>query len=407
MRTDRYLGMALQALVQNRLRSALTMLGIVIGVLSVIVMIGLGQASQAYVTDAVKGLGSGVLIVMPGSPKTASAFSGGFLAPQTLTLDDAHALEAIPGIGTVSPNNRMTALLRVGRNTLGASIAGVMPAMATATGMQFARGRFFGEQEARAGIKVIVLGHKLATDLFAGTVEEPLGGQVRIGNQRFRVVGVLAAQGSGALGASQDNAAFIPTRTFQRFLKGGNKVASIFIKASREELLPTIQPQVQAILRQRHGLRPDEDDDFQVQTQDQLLATVGTITQVFTLLLAGIAAISLLVGGIGIMNIMLVSVTERTREIGVRMSIGAKRRDILSQFLVEAAAISLCGGTLGILLGLLVTFGVTRGFGLPFVASPAAIVGAFVFSAGVGVFFGLFPANKAARLDPVEALRYE
>jgi putative ABC transport system permease protein len=364
MTTDKYLGMALQALGQNRMRSALTMLGIVIGVLSVIVMIGLGQASQAYVTDAVKGLGAGVVVVMPGNPKTSNAFFGGFNAPQTLTLDDAKAIEAIPGIEMASPNGRIMALVRAGRTTLGATVIGCAPSMASATGLNLARGRFFGEQEARAGAKVIVLGNKLAQDLFAGSLEDPLGARVRVGTQGFRVIGVTASQG-GAVSGQQDQAAFMPTRTYQRYVKGGNKIVSIFLKASREELVPTVEAQVAAVLRQRHGLRPDEDDDFTLQTQDQLLATVGTITQAFTLLLAGIAAISLLVGGIGIMNIMLVSVTERTREIGVRMSIGAKRRDILTQFLIEAAAISLAGGALGIALGLAVTFGATHAAGLP------------------------------------------
>jgi putative ABC transport system permease protein len=407
MKSDKYLGTAMQALAQNRMRSALTMLGIVIGVLSVIVMIGLGQASQAYITDAVKGLGAGVLIVMPGNPKTSSAFFGGFTAPQTLTIDDSKAIETLPGVAMVSPNDRVMSLLRVGRNTLGVTVGGVAPAMAPASGLVVGRGRFFGEQEARAGSKVIVLGSKIAHDLFAGTLQDPLGGRVRLGNQRFRVIGVLASQGAGALGAQQDQAAYMPTRTFQRFVKIGNHIQSIFLKATHEELLPTLQTQIQAVLRQRHGLRPDQDDDFLLQTQEQLLSTVSTITSVFTLLLAGIAAISLLVGGIGIMNIMLVSVTERTREIGVRMSIGAKRRDILSQFLIEAATISVAGGTLGILLGLLITFGITASFGLPFVVSPAAVMGAFAFSGAVGVFFGIFPANKAAHLDPVEALRYE
>jgi putative ABC transport system permease protein len=407
MKSDKYLGMAMQALGQNRLRSALTMLGIVIGVLSVIVMIGLGQASQAYVTDAVKGLGAGVVVVMPGNPKTSNAFFGGFTAPQTLTLDDAKAIEAIPGIDVVSPNGRMMTLLRAGHTTLGATVIGCAPSMARATGLVMGQGRFFGEQEARSGAKVVVLGSKLAQDLFAGSLEAPLGASIKLGTQRFRVIGVVAPQGSGAMGGQQDQAAFMPTRTYQRYLKGGNRIVSIFVKAEREELLPTIQAQMQAIVRQRHGLRPDEEDDFQLQTQDQLLATVGTVTQAFTLLLAGIAAISLLVGGIGIMNIMLVSVTERTREIGVRMSIGAKRRDILTQFLIEAATLSVAGGTLGIVLGLGVTWLATHAAGLPFVVSPAAVLGGFGFSAFVGVVFGLVPASQASRLDPVEALRYE
>jgi len=398
MTTDKYLGMAMQALGQNRLRSALTMLGIVIGVLSVIVMIGLGQASQAYVTDAVKGLGAGVVVVTPGNPKTASAFFGGFNAPQTLTLDDAKAIEAIPGIEMASPN---------GRITLGGTVIDCAPAMFDATGLHTARGRCFGEQEARAGAKVIVLGSKLAADLFAGSVDEPLGSRVRVGNQRFRVIGILASQGGGAMGGQQDQAAYLPTRTYQRYVKGGNHIVSIFLKASREELVPTIEAQVGAVLRQRHGLRPDEDDDFLLQTQDQLLATVGTITQAFTLLLAGIAAISLLVGGIGIMNIMLVSVTERTREIGLRMAIGAKPEQILAQFLVEAVCLSLTGGFVGLGLGVATATFLAHQFKWPMAVDPSVAAIAIIFSGLVGVGFGLYPARKASQLNPIDALRFE
>jgi putative ABC transport system permease protein len=405
MNPDRFLGMAFEALALNKARSALTMLGIVIGVLSVIVMIGLGQASQAYITNQVKGLGAGVLVVTPGSPKSQNFMAQG-LALQTLTLDDARALEGLPGVRFVSPNGVMMTVVQAGRNTSNATVEGVAPAIRDVLGFEVAHGRFFDQQEARSGARVIVLGSEVARRLYAGTLAEPLGTPVRIGTQRFKVIGVLAPQGGGALG-SRDDLAFMPTRTFQAYLKGGKRLNSIMVKADSEDQISVLIMQARAILRARHALRPADEDDFKIQTQAELLEMVGTITQVFTGLLAGIAAISLLVGGIGIMNIMLVSVTERTREIGIRKSIGARRRDILAQFLVEASTLSLAGGLVGIALGLALTWVATRGLGLPFVASPAAIAGGFAFSAAVGIFFGIVPANKASRLDPVEALRFE
>ncbi len=407
MRFSKYFGMAFEALVLNKVRSALTMLGMIIGVFSVIVMIGMGQGSQAYITEQVRGLGAGVLIVTPGNPKTQKSFGPpGTTTAMTLTLNDARALESIPGISYVSPNAFIQAVLKVDKNAVGGMVLGTSPSLAVARGFKLRSGRFFNDQEARTGARVIVLGRKLAQDLFVNTLREPLGDKVRIEGQRFRVIGVLEEQGGGLFG-STDEQAIMPTRTFQSLLKGGERINSIFIKSGSDELLPVLQNQVSTILRQRHAIRPDEDSDFKIQTQSELLSTIGVVTSAFTILLAGIAAISLLVGGIGIMNIMLVSVTERTREIGIRKALGARHRDILAQFLLESATISLAGGTLGILLGLLATFSVARLVQLPFVFSSLAVCGAFVFSAAVGVFFGAYPANQAARLDPVDALRYE
>lgn len=402
----KYFRMAFEALVINKVRAFLTTLGIIIGVFSVIVMIGFGQASQAYITNQVKGLGAGVLIVTPGNPKAQSFGPPGVNTARTLDLDDARALESIPGIMYVSPNVFLQGTMRFERNTLPAAVIGSNPNIIQARGFKIAQGRFFTEQEARTGAPVIVLGAKLAKDLFDNTLYLPLHSKVRINNQRYRVIGLLEEQGSGLFG-SVDDQAFMPTLTFQQTLKSGKGLNSVFIKVQSEQLLPFVEERVHSLIRYRHGLRPDEDDDFRIQTQAELLETVSVITQVFTFLLAGIAAISLVVGGIGIMNIMLVSVTERTREIGVRKAVGATRKDILVQFLIEAATISLAGGTVGIALGLLVTKFVTQAANLPFVASEVAIVGGFLFSAAVGIFFGIYPANKASKLDPVEALRYE
>ena len=403
---SKYFNMAFEALLINKVRAFLTMLGIIIGVFSVIVMIGFGQASQAYITNQVKGLGAGVLLVTPGNPKAQRGGPPGVNTAKTLTLDDAEALEALTGVTYVSPNVFMQTVAKFQRNTLPVAVLGSNPNIIDSRGFKVAQGRFFTEQEARSATPVIVVGYKLAQDLFDDTLSEALGSKIRIENQRYRVIGTLEEQGSGLFG-SVDDQAFMPTKTFQNTLKSGKGLNSIFIKVQDEKLLPILETQTRTILRYRHSIREDEDDDFTVQTQAELLKTVQTITQVFTFLLAGIAAISLIVGGIGIMNIMLVSVTERTREIGVRKAVGANRRDILVQFLIEAATISLVGGTIGIILGLLVTRVVTQAANLPFVVSQWSVIGGFIFSAGVGIFFGIYPANKASKLDPVEALRYE
>ncbi|MFP5503876.1 MAG: ABC transporter permease [Candidatus Sericytochromatia bacterium] len=402
----KYAGIAFESLALNKVRAALTMLGIVIGVLAVIVMIGLGQASQAYVTQQVKGLGAGVLVVTPGNPKTQQSFGPpGTFQAQTLTMNDAEALENLPGVQFVSPNAILRTSAKFAHNTRSTTIGGTSPSIQRIRGLVVAEGRFFTDQESETGARVVVLGPKLAEELFKGTLAAPVGSKVKLGEQRFRVVGVLKQAGAGLFGSTDDQA-FMPTRAFQTLVEG-ERINSIFIKAASEEQLPVLEAQTRQLLRQRHAIRPDEDDDFKLQTQAELLETVSMITGAFTVLLAGIAAISLLVGGIGIMNIMLVSVTERTREIGVRKAVGAKRRDVLAQFLIESATISLAGGAIGIALGLGLTYAITRAFNLPFVLSPAAVIGGFLFSAAVGIFFGLYPADKASKLDPVDALRYE
>lgn len=402
---DKFFRMAFEALSMNKVRSLLTMLGIVIGVFSVIVMIGLGQASQASITDQVKGLGANVLVVTPGNPKSRNfGPPGGGERP--IELEDAQALEVIPGVRYVSPNAVLQGTLKYQRNTLPATILGSNTTIRESQNLTVENGRFYSEQEVRTGAKVIVLGAELAKDLFEDTFVNPVGTKVKTGNQRYRVIGVLKKQGSGLFG-STDTQAFMPVSTFQQTVKSSRGLNSVLIQSSTEDLLPIVEQQIRGRLRYRHALRPDDEDDFKIQTQAEILETVGTITQVFTFLLAGIAAISLIVGGIGIMNIMLVSVTERTREIGIRKAMGATRKDILIQFLIESASLSLAGGAIGILSGVGVTKIATQLMGLPFVLSQGAIIGAFVFSAGVGIFFGLYPANKASKLNPVDALRYE
>lgn len=402
----KYFYMAFEAITLNKVRAFLTTLGIIIGVFSVIVMISLGQASQAYITNQVQGLGAGVLIITPGNPKTQSFGPPGINTTKTITIDDADILETIPGILYVSPNVFIQSVIYFNKNNAPGTVIGTNPNVIQARGFSISKGRFYTDQESRSGSKVIVLGMKVANELFKKTLDDPVGSKVKIGEQRYRIIGVLQEQGSGLFG-SVDDQSFMPATTFQQTVKSGKGLNSIFIKVKSEDLLPIVSQKIQAILRYRHAIRQDEDDDFKIQTQAELLKTVSVITQVFTLLLAGIAAISLIVGGIGIMNIMLVSVTERTREIGIRKAVGAKRKDILIQFLIESASISLIGGTVGIFLGLGVTRIITGFANLPFIVSPIAVGGAFVFSAGVGIFFGIYPANKASKLDPVDALKYE
>ena len=407
MKGGTYVAIAFEALALNRVRSALTMLGVIIGVFAVVAMYGLGQASQAYVTSQIQGLGARVLIVSPGNPK-AQGRGGppGIGIAARLTLADAEAMRTVPGVALVSPSAFSTLVLEAGKQTVAGTVLGTNELVVEVRGLKVAEGRFFSEQEARGGTRVVVLGRNLAAELFKASLAAPVGGKVRIGSQRFRVVGVLALQGGGLFG-SVDDQAFVPVRAYQAAVDPRDSINSIFVAIASADLLPMAEARVADLLRRRHGIRQDEEDDFKVQTQAEVLKTVSMVTGAFTVLVAGIAAISLLVGGIGIMNIMLVSVTERTREIGVRRAMGAKTSAILIQFLIEAAALSLAGGTVGIVLGVATTYAVSRLTPLPFVFSPLAIASAFLFSALVGVAFGVYPASKAARLDPVDALRYE
>lgn len=402
---DKLFHIAFEALRMNKVRAVLTMLGIVIGVFSVIVMIGLGQASQASITNQVKGLGANVLIVTPGNPK-AKSFGAPGSNGQSLELKDAEVLELISGVRYVSPNAFIPGIIKYQRNTLPATILGSSITIKESQNLTVEQGRFYNDQEVRRGAKVIVLGAELGTNLFEKTLATPLGSKIQINNQRYRIIGILKKQGSGLFG-STDTQAFMPISTFQQTIKAKSGLNSLLIQSQTEDLLPIIEEQIRTRLRYRHSLRQDDDDDFKIQTQAEILETVGSITRVFTFLLAGIAAISLVVGGIGIMNIMLVSVTERTREIGIRKAMGATRKDILIQFLIESGTLSVAGGCIGIVLGIGVTKIATQLMGLPFVLSQGAIFGGFAFSAGVGIFFGLYPANKASKLDPVDALRHE
>jgi len=403
MRIDELLPVAFESLFLNKVRTGLTMLGIVIGVMSVITMIGIGQASQAQITSQVQGMGTTSIVIQSGSPKI-QGFGRGQSA-QTLTLADAKALDNLTGIVDVASMNVTGTVVKLGKAAVGATAIGATGSVQAVRGLKLTHGRFFLEQEAETAARVAVIGAKLARELFPAGYEAAIGAKVLVGKRRYRVIGVLEEQqGFGGAGGQE---IYLPIRAYQAAFKGGDKVGSMVVKAESEAAIPGLQAAIIQTLRQRHGLAQADDDDFRLQTQAELLQTVSSITSIFTGLLAGIAGISLLVGGIGIMNIMLVSVTERTREIGVRKAVGAKRRHIMLQFLVESGALSLAGGMVGIALGLGLTAIATRAIGIPFVFSGGAVAGAFGFSAAVGVFFGAYPAYQASLLDPVDALRYE
>ncbi len=391
---------ALRALRVHKLRSLLTMLGIIIGVGAVVAMVSVGQGATAQVTQRIASLGSNVLQVMPGSFSSAGV-RGGAGSMTSLTLDDARAIApACPDVAAVAPLvNRGTQIVYGNQNWF-TSVTGTTPEYLDVRSWEVADGSMFTEDDVDAGTKVCVLGQTVVENLFPD--EDPVGAIIRIGNVPFTVVGVLAVKG-----ADQDDAILIPVVTAQRRLTGRTSINRIMVSAVSQKRSEAAQEEIAQVLRARHNIRSSEDDDFTIRNMADIAEAVQSSSRVLTLLLASIASVSLLVGGIGIMNIMLVSVTERTREIGIRMAVGAKGRDVLLQFLVEAVVTSLLGGAIGILFGIGASqlIGLLAKWNTPIV--PGAIVLAFVFSAVVGIFFGYYPARRAANLDPIEALRYE
>jgi putative ABC transport system permease protein len=400
---------ALQSLSANKMRSMLTILGIVIGVGAVIALVSIGRGAQGTITNSIQGLGTNLLFVFSGGS------SDDVRNPKALTLDDAKAIAdplAAPSVALVSPVLSGSANLTFGSETHRPQLAGVMPNYDEARNWPVTEGEFINEEHILGRASVVVLGVETANKLF-GRKDGVTGESIRIEGQTFRVLGVLQERGGGAFG-SQDDVAFVPLTTAQdRLIRRStrNKVDALLINAISADAVPFASEEVAQILRTRH--RSDiGKDDFTIFTQQDFLATAGTITNVLTIFLGGIAAISLLVGGIGIMNIMLVSVTERTREIGLRKAVGAHKSDILIQFLTESAALSLIGGVIGIGLGWLIAFivgKIAEAYNAAINPSLGVdiILLATLFSAAVGLFFGIYPANRAANLEPVEALRYE
>ena len=401
---------ALRALRVNKLRSALTMLGIIIGVGAVIAMVGVGAGAQARVAEQIQSLGSNLIIVLSGST-TASGIRLGQGSQLTITEEDSLAIaREIPAVQASAPSMRGNAQVVYGNLNWATGIQGVTPDYSEAREWSVVAGRFLTSEDVDGATKVALLGQTTAMNLFGEA--DPLGQIIRIKKVPFTVVGLLDRKGQNSWGQDQDDVIIIPLTTAKKKVLGvsqanARSVGAISVKIRPGEDMAEAENQMRGLLRQRHRLQPYQDDDFTIRNLSEILQAQEESSKVMTYLLAAIASVSLLVGGIGIMNIMLVSVTERTREIGLRMAVGARGKDILLQFLVEAVTLSLIGGVIGIALGLGGSRAISEFAEWRTQVPPEAIAMAFGFAAAVGVFFGFYPARKAARLDPIEALRYE
>lgn len=397
---------AVKALRRNALRTALTALGMIIGVAAVIVMVAIGTGARQSIESQIRSAGSNVVMVNAGSGGFGPVRQGSG-AVTTLTEADAEAIRReVPGIRYVSPglSTRIQAIAETTNwNTTVQGAGEELPAIRSWP-IQF--GSFFTADDVRRSAKVAVLGSTSRDQLF-GVDADPVGQTVRIKNQPFRVIGVLTSKGQAAMGPDQDDTIIVPFTTMQKRLQGVQHLTGITLGAEDGADLQQVSTQIASLLRMRHRIEPGAEDDFAVRTQAEIATMLTSTTNTMTYLLASIAAVSLIVGGIGVMNIMLVSVTERTREIGLRLSIGARDLDVLMQFLVEAIVLSLAGGTAGVLLGLAASYGVTELLQWPTVVTSNSILLSFGVAAATGVFFGFYPARKAASLDPIEALRYE
>ncbi|MBI4401738.1 MAG: ABC transporter permease [Nitrospirae bacterium] len=400
---------AFRVLSRNRLRAGLTMLGIIIGVGAVIAMVSIGEGAKAAVRAQVASMGTNVIIILPGTT-TVGGVRGGQGGAVTLTVADALDLKKkIPLLTETAWAKRDVMQIVYGNKNWNGPVNGVSPGYLTIRDWSYTSGGPITQADLDTAARVALIGQTVVENLYE-VGEEPVGSTIRIKNVSFKVVGVLAPKGQSAQGSDQDDILFIPFTTAERKVLGTQflgSVGALFAATDRPEDLPEAVTAVREVLRARHRLQPDQPDDFTIRTQVDIGRVQEGTGQTLTLMMFAVASISLLVGGIGIMNILLVSVTERTREIGVRMAVGAKRRHILIQFLIEAMTLSLFGGVLGIVFGILGARATTVVAGWPTIISVRSILVAFLFSLAVGLFFGLYPANKAARLNPIEALRYE
>ena len=404
---------ALRALAKNKMRAGLTVLGVVIGIAAVTTMVSVGQSAGELVQRQFEALGTNVLLVFPGSRQRDGVQKSG---SPTLTADDAQAIASeCPAVLATSPVVWSSGQVIFGNvNWSPNEMIGVGTDYLTVRNWQLRVGDFFTQREISSAEKVCVIGHTLLAKLFQ--TSNPLGQTMRVKNIPFRVIGVLEAKGANMVGQDQDNILLMPFTTARKRLQGSNfnTVNAVMISAKSLDLMAQAEYETEQILYERHRIRPDEDPDFQVRNTTEIANVLGTITGTMTLLLSAIAAISLLVGGVGVMNIMLVSVTERTREIGIRMAVGARGKDIMRQFLVESVLLCSLGGLVGVALGVSASVGITNainsissGSDWPVVVSFRAAVIAMLFAAAVGIFFGYYPARRASKLDPIEALRYE
>lgn len=405
IRPARTARLALRALRRNKLRSTLTGLGIIIGVASVVAMVAVGNGARAQIEGKVASLGQNLLTVFAGSTRSGGV-NGGLGTGSNLTLDDALAMRReVPDVVAVSPEVRSSGqAIAEGRNW-STQVLGESPEYLVIRSWSLTNGTMFTERDVRTAAKVAVIGSKTATQLFGA--ENPVGHVVRVKGIPLVIIGLLTSKGAGMGGNNQDDALIVPYTTAMKRLTGDKYLKSVSLQISRAERMDIAQAQITNLLRQRHNLPPGRDNDFSILNQKEIADTVGSISTIITLLLGAVAGISLLVGGIGIMNIMLVSVTERTREIGIRIAVGAQPNDILLQFLIEAMTLSLFGGIVGVLCGMGAARLVAVVAGFNAVVSSGSVLLAFSVSAAIGIFFGFYPARRAAAMDPIEALRYE
>jgi putative ABC transport system permease protein len=396
---------ALRALFRNKLRAFLTMLGIICGVAAVITTVSLGKGAKSQIEQQIASLGQNVIQIWSGSV-TRSGIHTGWGSAGTLTVDDAEAIQReISGVVAVSPEVRSSGQIAAGNQNWFTQILGESADYFTIRQWPMAQGASFSEQDVRSANKVAVIGNTVAEQLYPG--EEPLGQILRVRNSPFIIVGVLSSKGFNMFGQDQDDVVIIPYTSSMKRLLGVTTLRSINVQAASPELIAPVQQQITELLRQRHRITPDRDDDFTVRTQEEIAQRFTEASATMRGLLAGVAAVSLIVGGIGIMNIMLVSVTERTREIGIRMAVGARARDVMLQFLIEAVTLSAIGGILGILVGIGASKGLTYWKGWATLTPLAWVLVSVGCSAFVGILFGFYPARKASQLDPIDALRYE
>ncbi len=399
------LRIALRALRRNKLRSFLTMLGIIIGVGAVIAMVAIGEGAKKRVQEQIAGLGTNLLVVLPGTMTLGGARTGSG-GVQTLVGTDARAImQEIPVVSQASPSLRQVLQVIAADQNWSTVIQGVAPEFQQIRNWQVEQGRFLSEADVDSTAKVALIGRTVAYNLFGG--ESPIDAIIRIKKIPFRIIGVLGSKGQTGMGTDQDDVVMIPYSTMQKRIMGITYVQQIVVSAVSADKTQEATEQISALLRQRHRIQPGRDDDFNVRNLSDIAEAASNSATVMAILLGSIASVSLLVGGIGIMNIMLVSVTERTREIGIRMAVGARSRDIMLQFLVEAVVMAASGGIIGILLGIGSSLLLKRLVQLPMLIRPDIVAVAFLFSGAVGIFFGFYPAKKAANLDPIDALRYE
>lgn len=398
---------ALDAIYSNKLRSGLTMLGVIIGVSSVVLMVGIGKGSQEAITARIQSLGTNLLIIQPGSPGQSNVRSlffrsgGGGGSTDVLDMDDVNAIHThVSGLSGVSPELTGSKQAIVGNQNMQVSMIGAMPDYVNVNNFQVEFGSFITDTHLQAQQKVIVLGQEVVRTLFGS--ENPIGQDIRLENNIFTVIGVMEEKESNL-----DEVAIVPLTTMQKRVQGTNGVSKINISVAKQEDMTDISAVLETVIRNEHRITDIADQDFNVVNQSDTVETLNEVTQTFTFLLGGIAAISLIVGGIGVMNIMLVSVTERTREIGIRKAIGAKKTDILQQFLVESMVLSILGGAIGVGISYLGAWLVMKYASTQVIISMSSIVLALSFSMGIGICFGILPAWKAAKLKPIDALRYE